>query len=490
MSGPLLPHGNARIGLLVVAGALAAGTAVLTACGVGDDEPNDPTDPTDPGDPNTAYEDQIIVRLKAQADLTDEARLARGADRREAVWKDLVATGERTQAPVRAALEALQKTGAVKAFESLYLPNAIIVTVGRNRQAAVEDALRGMAEVEDVTANDTWATHPKDSSVREATRGAGLVAGSTEWSVSKVGAPAAWARGYDGSGITVGVIDTGLDADHPAISSHYRGTSTDGTQDHNYNWFDATSAAKDEPYDDDQHGTHVAGSVAGGTPTRATGVAPGAKIMAAKGLLGSGYNTTVATMKALQWMLAPTDTDGNNPDPRRGADIINNSWGSPDRDDRTFVQTWEGLRAAGTIPVSAAGNDGPGTATVHPPGAFPDGISVAASTSGDSIASFSSRGPSAFDRNAIVPLIAAPGQSVTSAVPGGGYASLSGTSMASPHVAGAVAVLLDAKPDATYDEIVAALTATATDIDRAGVDQSAGYGRINVDRAVEYLLAH
>jgi bacillopeptidase F len=257
---------------------------------------------------------------------------------------------------------------------------------------------------------------------------------------------------------------------------------------HDYNWFDAISG-KATPYDDGEHGTHVAGTVAGGTDQRAIGVAPGARIIAAKALMKNGLNTTVATLEALQWMLAPTDTQGRNPDPRRGADIVNNSWGNADQADATFIETWKGLLAAGVIPVSAAGNSGSRAGTVSPPGSYPMGISVGATNSSDKVTGFSSRGPSKFDPKAVVPLVSAPGGGVTSSVPGGGYSRMDGTSMASPHVAGAVAILLQAKPTASYEEIVAALTSSATDIDATGPDFNAGYGRINVDKAVAALLA-
>ena len=187
-------------------------------------------------------------------------------------------------------------------------------------------------------------------------------------------------------------------------------------------------------------------------------------------------------------MLAPTDVNGLHPDPARGADIVNNSWGNADRNDTTFTDTWDAFQAAGIIMVSAAGNDGP-MGKVSPPGSYPNGISVAATGPSDKVAGFSSRGPSKFDPSAVIPMIAAPGSGVLSSVPGGRYGEMSGTSMASPHVAGAIALMLSAKPTATYNEIVKALTSTATDIAEPGPDNAAGYGRINVNKAIDALLA-
>lgn len=441
------------------------------------------------------YGDVLIAKMKQKADLGQAAQLPRGPERRQAVYDQLVSVAQQSQAPVVAKLAELKSSGLVTSFESMYLPNALVIRATPGKWGAVEDALRGMADVQAVTQNHTWSVPGVVSGAAEGAIGGALRAGDEpspagnlpEWGVEKIGAPDAWARGFTGQGVTIGIVDTGLDASHPAIAPHYRGTNPDGSQTHDYNWFDPT-AGRQAPFDDGQHGTHVGGTSAGGTDGRTIGVAPGAKLIAAKAILGSGYNTTEATLRALQFMLAPTDVHGNHPDPSRGADIVNNSWGNADRDDTTFVDTWDAFQAAGIIMVTAAGNDGPG-GKVSPPGSYPNGISVAATGSNDKVAGFSSRGPSRFDPKAVIPMIAAPGAGVTSSVPGGRYSNFSGTSMASPHVAGAVALMLSAKPTATYDEIVTALESTATDIAEPGPDNSAGYGRINVNKAIDALLA-
>ena len=479
--------------------------------------------------PEAPTSNVLIARIGVQADLTDEAKLPRGAERKQAVYDDLVATAKSSQVEALAKLGELQAAGDVTAVESLFLPNAILVTTKAGRHQAVADALAGVANVKDVAENKTWsvqgALDEAQSGMTGAAAGAALLAyakgfvdgpafldagtrpiggepgvepaptlvepeqPAAEWGVAKVNAPAAWAAGVDGSGVTVGVVDTGLDAAHPAIKAHYRGTQADGSMVHDYNWFDpfTRSAAA---FDDGDHGTHVAGSVAGGTDARAIGVAPGAKVIAAKAINRSGYNTTAATLQALQFMLAPTKTDGSAPDPTKGADVINNSWGNANQADDTFIETFAALKAAGIEVVSAAGNDGPREGTVSPPGSYPGYLSVAATTEGDKVASFSSRGPSKFATpEEMTPNVAAPGAGVVSAVPGGRYQRMSGTSMASPHVAGAVALLLQAHPQATHDQIVAALTRTAVDIDRPGPDNAAGFGRIDVTKALEHLGA-
>ncbi|MCW2926343.1 MAG: serine protease [Thermoleophilia bacterium] len=516
--------------------------------------------PDNPGIAAGPTANVLIARMKVQADLTDEALLPRGPERKAAVYRDLVETARTSQADALAALEQLKASGDVTAVESLFLPNAILVTTKAGRHQSVADALAGVANVSQVAENKTWAVDADAGATGQtgelapghagAIAGAAMLAyargfvdgpkwldvdnarraelevlganqptddasvptpvvdgeapataatpanggrrdlapeGSVEWGVAKINAPAAWAQGAAGAGVTVGIVDTGLDAAHPAIRDHYRGTNADGSQTHDYNWFDPfTRSAK--PFDDGEHGTHVAGSTAGGTDERAIGVAPGAKIIAAKAINGAGYNTTSATLQALQFMLAPTKTDGTAPDPTKGADVINNSWGNANQADDTFMESFRALKAAGIEVVTAAGNDGPREGTVSPPGSYPGYLSVAASTERDSIASFSSRGPSKFATpEEMTPNVTAPGAGVTSSVPGGGYSRMSGTSMASPHVAGAVAVLLSKFPQATHDQIVSALTKTAVDIDRPGPDNAAGFGRIDVAKALEYL---
>ena len=487
-----------------------------------------PTDdaaaPPTPAAPAGPTGNVLIARMAVHADLSQEAAMPRGPERKQAVYDDLVETARTSQVDALAALAKLQASGDVTKVESMFLPNAILVTTKPGSDATVTQALQGVANVSAVTENHTWNVKtvegPSTTGAAGAAAGAALlefargyidgpawrgrvptdatdpvveprppgVSGAPEWGVAKIGAPAAWSRGIDGTGVTIGVVDTGLDADHPAIKGHYRGTNADGTQSNDYNWFDPLNHAA-KPFDDGEHGTHVGGTSAGGTDGHQIGVAPGAKLIAAKAINGAGYNTSDATLKALQWMLAPTRTDGTAPDPTKGADVINNSWGSANPDD-LFLESFNALKAAGIEVVSAAGNEGPREGSVSAPGSYPGFLSVAASNARDGIASFSSRGPSKFAKpEDMVPNVAAPGANVMSSIPGGKYEGMSGTSMASPHVAGAVALLLQANPQATHDQIVKALESTATDIDRPGPDTAAGYGRINVNAAIDQVTA-
>ena len=189
-------------------------------------------------------------------------------------------------------------------------------------------------------------------------------------------------------------------------------------------------------------GTMVGGD-GPGPFTPDTGVAPGAEWIAAKGCEDLGCSES-SLLSSGQWVIAPTDLLGNNPLPALHPDIVNNSWGSGPNDPfyQATVAAW---RAAGIIPVFASGNPGPDSADEGgSPGDYLTSFSVGATDANDLIADFSGRGPSAFGK--VNPDVSAPGVDVVSSVPGGGYEAFSGTSMATPHVVGTLALVLSADP--------------------------------------------
>ena len=297
-------------------------------------------------------------------------------------------------------------------------------------------------------------------------------AGDPEWGVEKIRADEAWVDGVLGQGIVVANVDTGVEFTHPALIEQYRGNLGGGDFDHNYNWWDPTGICGDEPCDNVGHGTHTMGTMVGGDGpgpfTPDTGVAPGAQWMAAKGCEDFGCSD-IALLSAGQFILEPTDLAGENPDGSKRPDIVNNSWGGGPGS--TFyleiVQAW---RTAGIIPVFSSGNPGPFCGEGGSPGDYLESFSSGATDINDQIAEFSGRGPSAFGK--INPDVSAPGVNVVSSVPGGGYEAFDGTSMAAPHVAGALALMLSAEPALRGDFAAATDALRATAVDR--IDESCG----------------
>jgi subtilisin family serine protease len=294
------------------------------------------------------------------------------------------------------------------------------------------------------------------------------------WAVPLTRAPEAWnSLGIDGSGIVVGHLDSGVFADHPAL----RGQVVQ------FRDFTATGAPIIEPYDDQGHGTHTAGSIVGTTDTM--GMAPGAQLLVARVIDTDGFGTNEGIMAAMQWMLDPD----NDPDTDDGPRVVSNSWGSSSTTDRVFwqmVQTWVD---AGIVPVFSGGNNGWQNGRVGVPAAFPHALAVGATDRKDDWAWFSSIGPAKWGGKTYVkPDLVAPGARIWSAGFLGGNRVLSGTSMAAPHVAGLVALLLQANPDLTVSEITSILRETALDRGPTGPDEKYGFGRIDAMAAVTQAL--
>ena len=158
----------------------------------------------------------------------------------------------------------------------------------------------------------------------------GTIPLGVEWGVSRVNAPAVWDKGFTGEGVVVGVIDSGVEWQHQALQSKWRGHNplNPGNLNVDYNWYDATSVKSALPADSDGHGTHVTGTILGSAGSNQIGVAPGAQWIAARIFGGNDGGTAAVILDAAQFMLAPTDMNGQYPRPDLAPDIINNSWGS------------------------------------------------------------------------------------------------------------------------------------------------------------------
>jgi len=255
--------------------------------------------------------------------------------------------------------------------------------------------------------------------------------------VKWVKAPEMWAKGHKGKGITIGVIDTGAFV-HPDLRATYRGRNGD----HNHNWFDALNGRK-EPYDDHFHGTHCHGTITGSSSNLTVGVSIETEWVSCKYLSAAGGGNVADCIKCMQFMLNPTDLNGENGDSDRRPHLVSNSYGGSHNDARETAL--KGLLAAGVEMVYAAGNSARCN-TIGFPARYDVALAVGAlNKNSDTVASFSSRGPGT--NNRLKPEISAPGANVISTAHTGGYRTASGTSMACPHVAGAIALLWSAKPN-------------------------------------------
>jgi subtilisin family serine protease len=432
---------------------------------------------------------RFIVEFASKADLRAAAREKVHANRTKAVLDTLSATARGSQA------EALKIAKGVKGAnpKSYWLTNVLLVT-------GDEKLARKLAAVKGVTSVHPQKIYPL---VKPVTSKVAILAaaGDPEWGVEKIGADQVWADGITGAGIVVASIDSGVDFTHPALVRNYRGNNHDGTFSHDYNWWDPSGSCTGEPCDTVGHGTHTMGTIVGGDGpgpfSPDTGVAPGAEWITAKGCEDLGCSSE-ALLSSGQFVIAPTDMEGNNPNPALAPDLVSNSWGSDDPNDTFYLETVQAWRAAGIIPIFAAGNAGEfGCGTAGTPGNFNEVISLGATDMNDDIAFFSSRGPSPTGK--VSPNVSAPGVDVVSSIPGGGYAADSGTSMAAPHAAGTIALMLSSKPAliGDYDAVLDALNVTAVDRpdDQCGTPDPSdndpnytyGEGRIDAKAAVDLV---
>lgn len=376
----------------------------------------------------------VWVKMKAAASLSVQAQPKAWKARGEAVYKSLTNAAKSGQASLRTTLD--QKHVSYKSFWAV---NALRVVA----DDATINEIKGRSDVASVV--DDYRIEipePNPGRVEQAVQG-------IEWNIANVRAPEAWnSFGTRGEGVVVATIDTGVQYDHPALARQYRGHNADGSIDHNYNWFDPAMMCGGAPCDNAGHGTHTMGTIVGDDGgDNQIGMAPGARWIAAKGC--EDFSCSLESLIAAgQWMLAPTDSSGANPRPDLRPNIVSNSWGGGGGSDfyRDIVNAWV---AAGMFPVFANGNAGSSCGSSGSPGDYPESYSAGAYDINNLIADFSSRGASFY--GVVKPNISAPGVNVRSSVPGNGYEAFDGTSMATPHVAGAVALLWSAAPAVAGD---------------------------------------
>ncbi|HSB65069.1 MAG TPA: S8 family serine peptidase, partial [Anaerolineales bacterium] len=445
-------------------------------------------------------ETEFLVFLTAQADLSAAKALSSKSDKGWYVYRTLTSLAKQTQPSLTAELDQLGVD-----YRPYWVVNMVWVRGSSN-------IVQAMAERNDVAY--IYANPKVSMQLPDIQASTNLAPEGIEWNISWVNAPQVWNLGYTGQGVVVGGQDTGYQWDHPALISQYRGW--DGASaDHDYNWHDSIHDAignpcgsdSPEPCDDSGHGTHTMGTMVGDDAfSNQIGMAPGARWIGCRNM-DDGVGTPTTYIECYQWFIAPTRLDGSDPNPDMAPDVINNSWGCPPGEGCTnpnvLLTAVQNLVAAGIVSTHSAGNSGNACSTVSDPAAIYDESFTVGATGDHSnmIAGFSSRGPVVVDgSNRSKPDISAPGVNIRSSVPGGFYqGGWSGTSMAGPHVAGLVALLISAQPAirGQVDQIESIIERTAlgrTTTQGCGGDlpdeipnNTYGWGRIDALAAVQAL---
>jgi subtilisin len=353
-----------------------------------------------------------------------------------------------------AAMDRIRGLGGVKIKDLPMVGGAVIELPGRAAERAAS-AVRGVISIEPDIIIEALGTVDAQGKGGGKPTPPPAPAQVVPWGVDRIDAELVWPGGNTADPIRVAVVDTGIDLSHPDLAANVKGGA---------NFVAGASSYAD----DNGHGTHVAGIIAAANNTIGViGVAPAADLYAVKVLdrRGSGYLSGI--IEGLTWCV-------NN-----HIQVVNMSLGTSSYS-ASFAQAVQVTLDAGVVVVAAAGNSGPGAYTVDYPGAFAGVIAVGATDSSDNIASWSSRGPQV--------AVCAPGVGIRSTYKGSTYQTLSGTSMASPHVAGVVALVLNtADPDGdgwSPAEVRDRIIARVWDLGPVGFDASYGYGLVRANLAV------
>ena len=421
--------------------------------------------------------------------VMDDQQEADGAPARTTQEKtdhveNLVDMAATSQQAVLVALAEAEKADKAQNIESLFVVNAVTATV--TKEVAID--LAKMPGVSEVLADQKIEADPvvDDSGARMSS-----VDGSAPmhlpWNLRQISVTEGLLGEYAGEGITVGIIDSGVDITHPALKDKWRGNTGDKA----VSWFD-TVGSETEPVDSTGHGTHVAGTILGSDPsgTGSLGVAPKANFIAARVFDENGDTSDSQLLKAMEWMLAPVDSNGVK-HPELAPRVVNNSWGSSAANHlmRDALKEW---RSAGILPVFSAGNQDlnnfGGSGSISQPGSFPEAFAVGALRSDDVVARFSLRGPSRYT-DQVKPDISAPGVNIRSGWNKQTMKILTGTSMAAPHVTGVAALVLSANPNLTVDKLEEILRQSATPLTDAqhveAPNHAYGAGKVNAALAID-----
>ncbi len=410
----------------------------------------------------------VIVVMKQGYDLSKFKE-----DDYDGKRKYMMKTAEESQKPVIDWLKSIGETENLKQFFVIngfalkISKKALLELLDREDVAyAIEDEYRRWIPEE--PRNYTKASYPTGSS-------------EVPWDRQIMQADKVWKElGYGGEGIVVGIMDTGVDVDHPALKDNWRGIA---------GWYDAVNG-RATPYDDNMHGTACASILAG---KYNLGIAPKAKWIAVKILNNQGRGSTSQILSGFNWIASLPDSLK----PR----IVSNSWGLSSWNDATFFTACSTWKALGIFPVFAIGNDGSDPTKQSVPGTYPTVLAVGATDPNDQILSYSSRGGApnlarwnntynwyAPDWNRHKPDVCAPADPVLAAYPGGDYINdFNGTSSATPHAAGEAALILSKNPYLTLSQLYLTIRNNTKLIQPQRYDypnDTTGWGRIDAYRAV------
>jgi subtilisin family serine protease len=438
---------------------------------------------------------EFFVVLTDQADLSGSASLPTKAEKGRYVYDTLLSKAQTTQEPI---LQWLRDR-AIE-HQSFYIINAILVK--GNRELA--ETLAARPDVARVEGNPLIHNDlPQPDRIEEAPSQPATI----EPGINYTHAPEVWALGFTGQGIVVASADTGVRWTHNALKPHYRGWDGQNA-DHDYNWHDSIHDSVGNPCGNDSsfpcddffHGSHTTGTAIGDDGMgNQIGMAPGAKWIGCRNM-DQGNGTPARYIECMEFFLAPYPIGGGQGDPTKAPDITINSWSCPASEGcsaDTLQAAVEAQAAAGIMMVAAAQNAGPNCSTVtDPPGIYAAAYSVGALQTGtDTIASFSSRGPITADgSNRIKPDISAPGTGTRSCSNSSdsAYTTASGTSMATPHISGAMALLWSAIPSLRHQLTASrdalnnsAVHIASTQCGAAGPPNNVyGWGRVDIFAAV------
>jgi len=447
--------------------------------GIEDKEPAKKIDPSIYEELENKERVRVLIKMKDQINYSkmfqDTRKIRNRANRILTVKNQLERKAKESQAKILSDLAPLESKGQIEILRSFWINNSILAEVDKetikklnNRDDVKEVILDKIISLPDITVMDTGPNLPT-------------------WGLEKINATKVWGDyGIKGEGIVVGIMDTGVDWTHEALKDNYRGR--DGN--HQYSWKDFTRHNYQTPTDGHGHGTHVAGTAVGGGNGLPIGVAPKAEWIAAKIFDDSGSATTSGIHAAFEWFLAPGG------DPSKAPHVVNNSWGNSNTYTTEYFEDVAAWISAGIFPLFAAGNNGPLTSSISAPASYTNAFAVGATDQYNYVTDFSSRGPVYWENDdgqrelIIKPDIMAPGYQIYSAYPEslgkGKYVYLSGTSMATPHVAGAIALLLSADPSLSIPDIQKILVETAQKDHHMGElpNNIYGNGVIDIYRAV------